>query len=110
MAKSFKGASGKQIAKERVEILLARASEAKDSPDLSKRYVFLAREIAMKQRVHLKKTQKRMFCRGCGALLVPGRNERVRVQNGKVVLTCLECGKVCRVPVQKHVNREHELI
>lgn len=105
MAKSEKGASVKQIARERFGILFDRAYAARDSPELSARYVSLAREISMRQRLRLSKEQKRSFCRSCGAHFVPGKNLRVRIQHGKVVYTCQECGNVVRIPIQKNTNQ-----
>ena len=105
MAKSEKGASVKQIARERIGILFDRAHERRDEPALANRYVSLAREISMRQRLRLSKEQKRSFCRSCGAYFVPGKNLRVRIQHGKVIYTCQECGDVVRVPIQKNTNQ-----
>ncbi|MDO5845511.1 MAG: ribonuclease P protein component 4 [Methanocorpusculum sp.] len=102
MAKTEKGISVKQIVKERVEILFTRAKEAADeNPDLSARYIALARDLCMKQRVRLTQTQRRSICRKCSTYLVPGRNLRVRIQHGKVIYTCGHCGAVVRIPLTK---------
>lgn len=105
MARSEKGVPVKQIARERIEILFRLANEKRDNPVLSARYVSLAREISMRQRLRLSKQQKRSFCKSCGTYFVPGENLRVRVQHGKVVYTCQECGNVKRVPIRKNTNR-----
>lgn len=105
MAKSEKGVPVKQIARERVQILFRLAKERQDNPVLSARYVSLAREISMRQRLRLSKQQKRSFCRSCGAFFVPGKNLRVRISRGKVVYTCQECGNVVRVPIQKNTQQ-----
>ena len=105
MARSEKGVPVKQIARERIEILFRLANEKRDNPVLSARYVSLAREISMRQRLRLLKQQKRSFCKSCGTYFVPGENLRVRVQHGKVVYTCQECGNVKRVPIRKNTNR-----
>lgn len=105
MARSEKGVPVKQIARERIRILFRLAHEMRDNPVLSARYISLAREISMRQRLRLAKQQKRSFCKNCGIYFVPGKNLRVRVQHGKVVYTCQECGNVVRIPIQKNTNQ-----
>ena len=105
MARSEKGVPVKQIARERIQILFRLAQEKRDNPVLSARYISLAREISMRQRLRLSKQQQRSFCRSCGSYFVPGENLRVRVQHGKVVYTCQECGNVVRIPIRKNTNR-----
>ncbi|MDF1532798.1 MAG: ribonuclease P [ANME-2 cluster archaeon] len=72
-----------------------------DDPDLSRRYVFLARRIGMRHRVRMPFHLKRRICKGCGAYLVPGASCRVRVKDARVVTTCLECGYHRRIPFYK---------
>ncbi len=90
----------KKIARERIAILffLARAAFA-THPELSNRYVELARRIAMRQRIRIDRGFRREFCRRCSSFLVPGSTSRVRVQGGNVVVTCLCCRKRRRYPV-----------
>ena len=92
----------KEIARERIEILLGLAKEAfqKDRV-LSKRYVELARRIGMRAGVRLSKEQKMFICKGCGNLLMPGLNCRVRTRaegGTTVLITCLDCGSKKRYP------------
>lgn len=97
MVKSGKDGVAKKIAAERIDILF---EEAKSAPSpMAERYVLRARELAMKQRLRLSKRQKRVFCRKCGAYLVPGKNLRVRIQRGRVIQTCEVCGHVVRIPL-----------
>ena len=84
-----------EIAKERIQRLFELAEEAK-TPELAKRYVFLARRISMKLKVKIPRELKRRYCKHCLAYLIPGRNLRVRMQTGKVVYTCLSCNKHMR--------------
>jgi ribonuclease P protein subunit RPR2 len=90
----------KKIARERIAILfvLARAAFA-THPELSNRYVELARKIAMRQRIRIDREFRREFCRHCSSFLVPGNTSRVRVQGGNVVVTCLYCRQRRRYPV-----------
>lgn len=87
------------IAAERIERLtdLARAAAKSGDTDRAKRYVELARRIAERNRLRLPKRFKRSTCDACDAYLIPGRNARVRTQDGHVVVTC-ECGHHARYP------------
>lgn len=92
----------RDIARERIDILLAQARVAFPlDRTLSKRYVELARKIGMKSGVRLTREQKLFLCKGCGSLLVPGANCRVRTRRDAgttVLITCLECGQKKRYP------------
>jgi ribonuclease P protein subunit RPR2 len=87
------------IAAERIERLSALASEATASgeDDRAREYVRLARRIAERNRLSLPRELKRFTCDRCDAYLRPGRNARVRVEEGRVVITC-ECGAHSRYP------------
>jgi ribonuclease P protein subunit RPR2 len=98
----------KKIAKERIAILFCRAGEFfPEDPLLSDRCVALARNISMRHRVRIGRLQRKQFCRHCYRFLVPGQNVRVRIARGKVVMTCLSCGRQMRIPVKKrHEDRQ----
>ena len=87
------------IAEERIERLaeLARAAAAAGQDDRARRYVRRARRIAERNRLQLPRRFKRFTCDRCDAYLRPGRNARVRTQDGYVVITC-ECGAQSRYP------------
>ena len=88
-----------EIAKERIEELFSQADKSfKDDSGHANRYVLLARKVAMRTNVRFTKKQARMFCKHCNAYLMPGFNCRVRTREGKLVYTCLECGKSSRMP------------
>ncbi len=98
----------RRIALERVERLLnlARAVYHED-PDRARRYVELARRIAMKARVKLPKHLKRSFCKRCNTPLIPGVTARVRLRQNRmphVSITCLECGYIYRYPYLREVK------
>lgn len=89
----------KKIAKERIDLLFLRAQEAsKEDLELSHRYVALARTIAMKYKVPIPQVWKRRFCHYCHSFLVPGKNCRVRLSEGKMVYYCCHCKKFMRYP------------
>ncbi|MDI6655597.1 MAG: ribonuclease P protein component 4 [Candidatus Hydrothermarchaeota archaeon] len=92
----------KKIASERIEILMQRAEEvfAQDRKKAS-RYAELARKIGMRYNVRLPKKWKRRICKKCLAFLKPGSNCRVRIYKSRVIITCLECKNVVRIPCNK---------
>lgn len=106
MKERSKNPSTKAVARERISILFLRAREAfAEHPERSNRYVALARRIAMRQRVRIDREYRRKFCHHCYAYLVPGRNMRVRVHSGMVVVTCGECNKKMRFRVVREDDR-----
>lgn len=64
--------------------------------ELGKQYIRRASNIC--ERFDLPKPfyLKRGYCPTCGVPLVPGKTARVRVNHGKLVVTCLVCGSVMR--------------
>jgi ribonuclease P protein subunit RPR2 len=88
----------KWIAEGRMGILLdysERAGLAGDM-DRSRRYLQLARAIGM--RTNIPMPSGFMFCKKCQDPLFPGRNCRVRLRSGKVIVHCLTCDTVRRRP------------
>ncbi|WP_423793255.1 ribonuclease P protein component 4 [Methanocaldococcus indicus] len=107
----------KKIAKERIDILMSLAEkEAKRGNwERAKRYVYLARKIAMKVRIKMPKKWKRRFCKKCLTFWIPGKNVRIRIKSKRyphVVITCLECGKIYRIPYirEKKEKRNKKLV
>lgn len=90
------------VAAERIERLEVLAADATDTDDfdLSREYVRLARRIAQRHRLQLPHSFKRRTCDACDAYLRPGRNARVRLQDGHVVVTC-DCGAHARYPYRE---------
>ncbi len=87
------------IAEERIDRLheLAREATRDGHEKRAKRYVRRARRIAERNRLSLPRDFLRFTCDRCDAYLLPGRNARVRTQNGHVVITC-DCGEHARYP------------
>ncbi len=82
------------IANERIDILFSRAElEFARHPELSNRYVEIARNIAKKFNIHIPLELRRKFCKKCGSYLVPGNNLTVRLlsKEKKVIRTCEIC-------------------
>ncbi|MCQ1538038.1 ribonuclease P [Methanocalculus taiwanensis] len=106
MGEKFRSGNGKKIARERIDILFHYARLwAGEDRKRSRSCILLARRIAMKQRIRIPKRYRRQFCSNCTIFLVPGSNSRVRIQHGKVIVTCLDCGHTMRYPVVKQHAR-----
>ncbi len=90
---------------ERIEILFEKAIQIhEEDSKLAQRYVELARRIGMKARVRIPRKYRRFICRGCKQFIHPGCTLRVRVKSGGVkhiTFTCLKCGHIVRVPIEK---------
>jgi ribonuclease P protein subunit RPR2 len=88
----------KEIAKERIDILVKSALKERDEA-LAARQAQQAKKIAMRFRVRLPYEARQLFCKKCKAFIVPGRSARVRVGRAKtraVRITCLRCGHTYR--------------
>ncbi len=97
--------SAKQIARQRIQVLFQQAKNVyRNNPELSNRYVAIARKIAMAAKMPLPRQYKRQICKKCKILLVQGDNCRVRIRQKRethVVITCLSCGNKTRIPLKK---------
>lgn len=89
------------IAEERIERLADLASEAAADCDSerARSYVQRAKRVAERNRVRLPRRVRRFTCDACDAYLRPGKNARVRLQDGHAVVTC-DCGVQARYPYE----------
>jgi ribonuclease P protein subunit RPR2 len=88
----------KELAKERIDILIACALKEKDE-DLASRQAELAKKVAMRFRVRLPYEARQLFCKKCKAFIVPGKSARIRLGRSKtraIRITCLKCGHIYR--------------
>lgn len=87
------------LAEERIERLhaLARNAVRECHEDRARVYVRRAQRVAERNRCGLPREFKRFTCDRCDVYLRPGRNARVRLQDGHVVITC-DCGAQSRYP------------
>lgn len=87
------------IARERIDRLeaLAKEAAAAGEDERAREYVALARRIAERNRLRFPRSFERATCDRCDRYLRPGRNARVRLQDGHVVVTC-GCGAHHRYP------------
>ena len=92
-----------EIAKERIRILLMMAEDEvinKEDLVLSKRYVELARKLAMRYNIRIQKYFRHKICRSCNAFLGSSTTSRNRCYRGKIIILCKDCGKITRIPIQ----------
>ncbi len=64
----------------------------------------MLKRLAMKTGIRLPRKYKRLLCKKCGELLIPGRTVRVRVKSRRqkhVVQTCLNCGYMRRFIINR---------
>ncbi len=79
-----------KVAKGRIDYLLGLARQKwVQAPALSRRYVQLARKIAMRHRIRL---GNRLFCKECNAPFIHGRTVKSRTIRGSVKWVCTACG------------------
>ena len=90
----MKSKSNNKLAKERIEILFKEAEKQfKKFPELAKRYIFIARKIAMKTNLKLCPEHKKKICKKCKSFITPGVNCTVRTNpKTKSVEYICNCG------------------
>src|SRR5207247_4391498 len=80
---------------------LAETAALHRRTERARRYVELARRIGMRYNVRVPAPFKRSFCKKCFAFLLPSVSARIRVGEGRVVVTCGACGAVQRDPYSR---------
>ncbi len=75
---------------------------------LSRRYVELARKIAMRHRIPLGSKE---FCKKCGIIFIHGKTLNVRISpsKGAAVYICTNCKSEKRYPFSKHKKSERQM-
>ena len=91
------------VARRRIDKLYALSKEKVSEGDyeLARRYTYLAKRIGMRYTVRVPRHLKQMTCESCMIPMVPGRTARVRMRNGRRILTCLKYGSIKRIPYRK---------
>ena len=79
----------KKIAEEQIRKLFREAENS--SQELANSYVKTAWKLAAKTKTPIPRELKRRFCRKCLNYFKPGKNARIRVSRGKVIVYCLNC-------------------
>ena len=78
----------------RVQHLFEEAKQA--SPELAKRYIWLARKLCTKSRTRMPRELKRKFCKYCNTYF-KNNNYRVRTTGKTISYTCKSCNKIMRI-------------
>lgn len=74
--------------------------------DRAHRHAALARALSLRHELGTPAPMRGRVCRACAAFLLPGVTSRTRVREGRVVTTCLACGRVRRRPLgARHAPR-----
>lgn len=81
------------LSRGRAEILAGRA-------ELADRYGSISLRIAEKYQTGLRREDKTLLCRKCGALRCAA-SSRMRLRAGRITTTCLKCGAVRRRPLRR---------
>ncbi|KAG2031575.1 RNAse P Rpr2/Rpp21/SNM1 subunit domain-containing protein [Suillus americanus] len=82
--------------------------------DLSRSYIDTMKVVGQKTNVKIDPTVKRVICKGCHIVLIPGASSTVRVKNSKshghlVIHTCNSCRTSRRIPAPPVLDaNEHE--
>ncbi|NLE05849.1 MAG: ribonuclease P [Crenarchaeota archaeon] len=102
----------KQIAKQRINVLFELAeANYKTNPQIARRYIEIARKIAMSARLGLPTIYTRKICKKCHSFLFPGETSRVRTKSRRephIVITCLNCGNQKRIPLKPKLKLKNE--
>ncbi|MDE1827766.1 MAG: ribonuclease P [Candidatus Micrarchaeota archaeon] len=93
----------REVATWRIQRLFELASAEtrkgeKESLRLSKRYVRIAKSISSHYKVRMPDKVRNSICKGCGSILIPGLNCKVRLASSKryIIYLC-SCGE------EKHI-------
>ncbi|OIO22600.1 hypothetical protein AUJ13_04400 [Candidatus Micrarchaeota archaeon CG1_02_49_24] len=101
------GDLAKEIAMERIAILLDLCEQHKGNGELCKYYVGLVWKLVMRHKVKLPKKVKLRFCKHCKGYFVHGKNVRVRQNTNKKLMEYLcECGKTTYAKYGRHGDRK----
>ena len=93
----------KKTVSERIERLMSQAKKIfPDHPERSRRYIEMAKKLAMRYNVRLSPEQKSMFCKECLTLRTTETSTvRTSPTQKSVITTCKHCGNVSRKPYRK---------
>ena len=69
---------------------------ARKNTKLSKRYIRLAKKIAMRHNVKMPKELRKKYCRKCYSLFNSG-NSKIRIKKGFKTIKCMECNSYMRI-------------
>ena len=91
----------KEIARERIRLLLDMAKEVRDKdPGLSRRYVQIVERIRKRFNIRRTDEMKRAYCKRCLTYWTVGKTVKIRYdkKNKFKLYICQVCGKVYKYP------------
>ena len=94
----------KDLALQRIEILVKNALKTSKDPILLQKQAKLAKRISTKFRIRLPYEIRQLYCKKCKQFFIPGKTARVRVGRAKVKairITCLSCGHIYRKIIKR---------
>jgi len=97
MARKYfpKRAEEKKAALERIKILFKLAKqEYSKHPDRAHRYAKMINDLIKKVRVKPSKDIRHFICKECNHFLMPGKNLKVKSEQGFMIYKCLDCGNI----------------
>ena len=92
----------KQIAMQRVKVLIDRALYSRD--EFSDHHIVIAKKIILKYKLKIPFEYKLLFCKQCKKFIIPGRDSIIRTgrSNTKALrITCKLCGHTYRKIIEK---------
>ncbi|BBL45810.1 ribonuclease P protein component 4 [Nanobdella aerobiophila] len=92
------------IAIDRIRYLYKLSIENIDNIDLSRRYIFILWKIKNKARIRLPDDIRNKFCKRCYTPWIIGKTLRIRIRKGRIIYSCLYCGKVKRFIIRKNLK------
>ncbi len=96
-----------RIATERIERLFALAEKAAKRGDkkLSSRYMKIAKEISNHYRIGMPQRLKKLVCKRCGEIQIPGLNAKVTIASSKhcIIYKC-KCGAENKIFYKKPIS------
>ncbi|KAH7919734.1 Rpr2-domain-containing protein [Leucogyrophana mollusca] len=95
--------SSAQYAKENRKRHRKRSRRVVNTLELSRSYVDTMKIVGQKTNVKIDPTVKRVICKGCSVILVPGTTAKIRVKTSKshghlVTYSCIGCKTSRRIP------------
>ncbi len=106
----------KKLALERIHFLMGKAKEIYSfNPDLANRYADLSRRYSMSVKINFPMEYKKLICKKCKKLMIPGKTCRTRIQSRKkrgsrYVITCLNCNHMTHIYFKRKNKKKAEHI
>ncbi|NIA04318.1 MAG: ribonuclease P [Nitrospiraceae bacterium] len=94
-----KRAIERKKAYKKIDELFSKALKTyKNDYEKANDYIKKARKLSLKTKTKLDTEKKRLICKNCKQLLIPGYNCRVRLTNHHIVYYCFNCKHITRIP------------